>query len=682
MKNPSVKSILPAGPINPVPELHEASTFNFDYQLVDGKIYLRATNPNNPLAFERGDVVAGKSTDWTLLDGIGIPYDEDMQSLLAPDEKLVALAVASEIIIAVSSTNRVYLFKPTDYTRPLSWEKEVGAPDVIKAPLYLPDNCKDLAFSCSVRTKPTVRTTESMNNKEIVSFFSDANGINFDFGFTPTLYVLDKEGYKITYWDTGLPPSFSRGFLVPEGMKGLSLSAAGSTIFLSAVDSDGQFHFYTRMHDYEINGSCPGLAVSYKDVPAVKPDTDSGSYFLGDGIRQLPLAGWREHDVQEIMPHLSDKVCIRLTGEGDESRQLRIQAEHPEQGWGYYAKNIFENHWQFYPEPAAETISVPPQNESTIPDSLKLSYDGVLYARQIPDPRKKKVASKVTLALEEFHPFLTDSEPFYLVLKHPDPAPEGSGLRLKIHAVDAWGFHYHQNHDDKLFGSVDGEPKALIGTLVLTEEQQALAKDKHSPLGAFVKKYFLKYDGKTKSIPIIADNGMTILMFGHKDCRFTRQLSEQEINNSFYMQKAMDPSLTTSPESVERCNQLLIANQDCLTEIKTIFSTRRKEDAIAAATNFTISMGHPIVSSMFKVYSPDDPTYKQAVEDTKLLFRAHKKATGYSAKGKTHAVGYEKAIGILNQRIANLQKKHASLTGKLCHTEVDVDERDKIIAMI
>ena len=666
MLNPNLKNPLPSlplGPISPIPDHLSDSTLNFDYLLEDGKIFIRTRTPNDPKELVRGDLVSVKGAsdalEWKLFDNIGIPYDKEMKSLLAPDEQIVEIGVASDIVVAVSNLDRVYLFKPTENTRPLCWESRIGAPDFLgKDKLFMPHERRAWTRSCSVCTKPKIRKTDSMNPKEIVTFSSDANGVHFDFGFTLTLYVLDKDGRKIVYWDTGLPASFSSGFLVPDGTQGLSISAAGSTVFLSAIDSEGKLHFFTRMIDYEINGACPGLKVSYTDIPVVyPPDGPNGSFFLGQGIRKLPLDGWVEHSVEHILPNLTDKVCIRLTGQGDDARELRIQGQVPVLGWGYYAKNISETDWRFHPDPAAKPVD--PEKNLAFPfnpifsKTSKLSYSGKLfYSKKLPYPHKTEDTSDITLELKDFHPFLTDSEPFSLVINHAGE----SSQNLRIHAVTGWGLHYHHKHDEDLIGTVDGEPKALIGTLVLTPEQIELAQNEQSPLGAYLKNHFLDFHGKTKAIRIIADNGMVILKLDHIQCHFKRTLSEEEIVTSFYMRKAMDPQLTMTPKSTEECTDILAKNEDCLNKIKSIFSERRIDDGKYAMLNFSISAFRPFASGFFKfVIKPDDPTYLQAIEDLKLLFKVHRQATAYSARGKTQAVGYEQAVAILNNRIKDLK---------------------------
>ncbi len=471
--------------VNPVPNHQSASTFNFDYRLENGKIFIRSRTPDDPQEIVRGDRISVKGApdalEWKLFDGIGLPYDEEMKSLLAPDEYIVELAVASDIVVAVSNLDRVYMYKPTELERPVCWQNILGAPEHISNDkLYLPHQRRDWAFSCSVRTKPDIRTTSFMNENEIVSYFRDANGVLFDFGFTPTIYVLDKDGLKIVYWDTGLPASFSRGFLVPQGMQGLTISAAGSTVFLTTIDSERKLHFFTRMIDYEINGACPGLKVSYTDIPVKQPpgNDPNASFYLGHGARKMPLDGWVEHSVEDILPNITQNICIRLTGKGDEARELRIQGQDPDRGWGYYAKKISEKHWHFHPAPeATPTPAKPAINETAynpaFSETQRLSYTGKLaYSLKIPFYQKKDESPGISLELKNFHPFLSDSEPCSIVISHPGEPPQ----HLRIHAVDAWGLHYHHKHDEDLLGTIDGEPKALVATLVLTPEQIELTR--------------------------------------------------------------------------------------------------------------------------------------------------------------------------------------------------------------
>lgn len=642
---------LPEGSSNPVPDHRSSRTRNFDYQLEDEKIYIRTRIPANPKAFIRGDLVSTAglpdALEWKLFDGIGVPYDKHMQSMLAPNEQIVEISVASEIVVAVSNLDRVYLFKPTEKTRPTCWENRLGAPDFLSNELFLPHDRRGWAFSCSVHTKPEIRTTEFMHPKEIVDYFSDAKGDHFVFGFTPTIYVVSQDGDKVFYIDSGLAPSFSRAFLVPAGTQAQSISAAGSTVFLSTIDSEGKLHFFTRMIDYEINGACPGLEVTYLNTLAVEPPTgQNGSYPLGFGVRKLPLQGWIEHSVDAILPNITHNVCIRLIGQGDEARILRIQGKHPKKGWGYYFKKIVDTDWHFHTEPAVGPVGAVFPFNPAFTNTL-LSYTEKRYHPGIFHHDKKVL--KISVELENFHPFLTDAEPFTLIMKHPDEPPQS----LRIHAVDAWNLQSNRKHDEDLIGTLDGEPKALVGTLLLTQEQIDFAQNGQSRLGDYLKSHILDYHGETKAVSIIADNSMVILKLGDTEYYFERTVSEEEIDHSFYMRKANDKKLVIDPGSPEECRDLIAINKRCLKEIKSIFSDRRINNMEYMLLDVGATALRPIVSKVFDVVRPEDPTYQKAARDLALLFETHRRALWHSVQRKSPALGYEKAMAILNARITD-----------------------------
>ena len=650
----------PKGPITPIPDRQSVSTFNFDYLLHEGKIYTRTRTPDDPKVIAQGNLVAVEKTpdvlEWNLHDSFGIPFSKKMKPLLAPDEHIVEIDVASEIIVAVSNLNYVYLYKPTELTRPTFWEDSIGAPDFLSAKLLLPPNRRGWAFSCSVCTKPEVRTTEFMHPNEIVKYFSDGNQdspVNFDFGFTPTIYVLNADGTKIVYWDTGLPPSFSRGFLVPEDTQVLFISAAGSTIFLCAIDAEEKLHYFTRMLDYEINGSCPGLKVSYSEIPLeYPPEGPNSSFFLGHGTRKMPLSGWIEHSVDAILPQLTHKICIRLTGQGNPMRELRIQGKDSELGWGYYSKAITDKQWEFNPDPtAAPTDHMKDEALSfnALLPKLKKTYTGTFYKNKFFQLTNTPL-SKVTMELTDFHPFISDADAVYLVISASNEEPQP----IRIYMGDAWGLHCNK-YDEELFGTPDGEFKPLIGTVVLTSEQIEFAEQGESYLADFIKKYILPYNNKTKAITAIADNNTVNLRFGqHRYC-FKRTLSEEEINDSFYIKEAMNPQLLITPKTSEEYEDLIAKNKECLKKIKSIFLKRQLVNSKEAVVNLNAELIRPSIAGVFKMARLSDPTYEQAASDLKTLFKVDKKAAAHSVKkGKTQ--GYTKAVNILDLRIKNLRE--------------------------
>ena len=125
-----------------------------------------------------------------MFDQLGYPYKNRwgrVRSLLEASEIVSEIAVASEILVAVTSSDRVFIYKPTVLKRPIGWSARLGAPFFSK--LYLPSKRRAWTFGVSVRDKDT-RRVDFMDPSEVVTYYTDRNGVNFDFGFTATLYVL------------------------------------------------------------------------------------------------------------------------------------------------------------------------------------------------------------------------------------------------------------------------------------------------------------------------------------------------------------------------------------------------------------------------------------------------------------------------------------------------------------
>ena len=659
---------LPEDPVSPINSHQEFSTTNFKYKLHNKKIYAQTCTPDDPKKIDGGNLVPDKDADagqWKLFDGEGIPFNKKREPLLTKGMDVIEIAGSCEILLAVArdanNNDRVYIYKPTELTRPTHWEKHVGAPHEDK--LFLPKNRRAWGFGCSVRTKPEVRTTDFMNSIDIVEKFSDAKGVQFDYGFTPTICVLLEpdgvEPQKIVIWDTGLPTGFSRGLLLPDGVEGLDIQVAGSTIVLTARNRNGEIEIYTIGFDYEMRGACPGLAVTYNnDLPPIYPDSDPNkSYFLGQGIRALPLQGWIKHPITTIRPNnVTHKVDIRVTGTGDAERELRLQGQDSQSRWGYYSKKIFESDWAFHLDPAAEPkngeeIKFSP--EPLIPERSKKDYIGQpsnaesapFIAGRLFQGKQRFDFSPITADVKDFHPFMVDSDPLSIVLKYPGEPSQ----RLSIYPLDAWSLHYNHENDHDIIGK--DEPKGLVGTLKLTKEQIKLTEDPKSVLGAYIKKRFLPFHLKTKSISLIGNDCQLVMEVGHKEYNFQRTLSELEIASSFYMKKALVPELDKMPNTFDECKKLIDLNKACLEELKAIFTSRRRVAKLSKMVNSNANIARPIASSILKVVDLDDPTYRQAMKDLKILFHIGKEVTDYSLNGKFPPSGYNFAINILSNRI-------------------------------
>lgn len=445
-------------------------TSNFFYFLrkEDGKIYIKP-NPrkgnkatiikSGVLEYYQEGEKLGNRTEWSLFNGNGGPQ-------LSEHRKIVEFAVASEIVLAVDNTGQFHLFKPTEYKTPTPWKTNIGCP--IKEKLFLPREYKAWTFSSSLKIKPEDRRSiEFMHPDDIVHFYEDADGKKIEFGFTATAYVLSKDGRKIGYWDTGLAANFGRAFTTPHrgNFVAENLSAAGSTIMVIGKNALGHYEIYTRMFDYEINGACPGEQHTYQKTQCPVPDRVLG---LLEAKRKLPLPGWKKMPDIPLFGNDSctNRISIELTGQGNSARLLKVagtkNGEH-----GYYQKMIEDAEWEFI---SAEANNGPiPRRFGSSQDSPPnlerndMDYAGKILSFSSFTARTPKIAR---LELKNFHYFLGADEPSTIEIIDS----EGNTLELNFHTNDAWTLTTQKKRREDLIGDKDGEPKPLLGTIIISDK--------------------------------------------------------------------------------------------------------------------------------------------------------------------------------------------------------------------
>jgi hypothetical protein len=622
-------------------------TKQFEYLLGDDhRISTRSLKPDFQKTFVGGDLVPHRDpSQWHLFDQLGVPYKRShllgSRSHLADHEFIQEISVASEILVAVSNLNRVYMYKPTILERPISWFDKMGAP--FDGELYLPANRRGWSLSCSVREKPETRRVDFMDRSEIVTYYTDRNGIKFDFGFTATIYVLLEDGQRIMYWDTGLPPSFSRGFLTPlfGTTQGQSISAAGSTVFISVVDSTNKLRFFTRMYDYEINGSCPGLTFTFKNRSELEdPPLTNGTVFLGFGQRRLPLELWREHLVDGIDQYLTSQVSIHLTGEGNSARELRIQGQDRQGTLGYYYKGIDESTWRFQEDARLRPVMRIPYPYRVATTQTLKDYTGSVIKAEKPE---------FQISLKSFHPLLTAEEPSTLTV-----SSHGKTVNLALHTVDGWNLVAHEKFHEDLIGVHDGESKSLKGTLVFSPEL-AKCTPKNYPLCMVIRENFLPYWEQTNALDLIADDQQVYLRStdGNLKIQFSRTLTQNEIDSSFFMKWAMRRELRETPRE-GGLSKLLELNQKALDDLKSLHRSYKKEQAWFFTLDF-LSIGvRPLAQAVLKL-SKNDPAPEKATRDVEGLFK--NQAWIEWDKVRQHDQGYHKARDILKRRIEELKRQ-------------------------
>lgn len=634
-------------PVFPIRNHQTDFTKQFEYKLGDDHlIYLRSLDEKNLKTFAGGDLeVYSEALNWHLFDEVGYPYKNSFLnrkcSFLNEGEYITEIAVASEQLIAVSNTHKVFMYKPTVLERPISWSDELGSP--FSSELYLPANRRSWSFSCSVRDKD-IRRVDFIDPSERVIYYSDMNGVKFDFGYTATIYVLLEDGQRIVYWDTGLPPSFSRGFLTPFNgtTQGQSISAAGSTIFISVLDSTNKLRFFTRMYDYEINGACPGLTYTYQVKP--NPDSTAETVALGFGERKLPLEGWREHAISNIPEgHLSSQVSIHLTGQGNSARELRIQGTDAANRTGYYFKMIDDLNWQFQPDDLLEVMTQAPFPYNPQAQEMGKNYSGQVIKAKIPE---------FQVELNSFHPFLTAEEPCVLSVNY-----QGETVNIPLHPVDGWTLVYHTKHHEDLVGVQEGEPKSLQATLVLTPEQLNCAKD--SLIYKFIQENFLPYHEQVNSIQLVADNENVFLSSNDGELKlyFSRPLAQRELDESFYLKHARAVVHMEAPQSKEELLKLIHLNKKILNDLTEIQDQYRRDALRFLMEDICVVLARPMASVIFN-FEKDDPTYKKAVEDLKKPLKNQVRTEWSNLKKENKT--FQMAKDILEARILELEELYDS----------------------
>ena len=311
--------------------LEQGFSYEYLYALKDSKIWIKPNIKNT-----------GKDGEWELFDGTGIPHGDDAKSF-RPGDYIVKFSTEGTMIAALSNCGRFYLWQPT-LKEKTTWLEETGSP--FKDALYVPEN-KTWCFSFSTMTAPWKRLTP-MHEKDIVTYWEDIDGNRTEFGFTATLYMVDPDGRKIFYTDTGLPASWTQACASPERGRFIieNMSAAASSILV--MNKTGKM--YTRMIDFEMEGGCPALRYVYTREKRTNGDEIAP---LMTSIRTLPIPDWREQEpISEVLADkknksgkaaVTDIITIVLTGKGNAARELRVQGRDSKGNYGYWKKMIYES---------------------------------------------------------------------------------------------------------------------------------------------------------------------------------------------------------------------------------------------------------------------------------------------------------------------------------------------------
>jgi hypothetical protein len=637
------------------------------YALKDGKIWVRPNSQNT-----------GIEGNWTLFNVTGIPYGKDSPSF-KKENSITGFSTEGTMIVAVSDAQRFYFWQPT-LKEKTTWADETGSP--FADALYLPKN-RTWCFSLSLMRAPWKRLTP-MHDNDIVSYWEDIDGNRTEFGFTATIYVVDPDGQKIRYTDTGLPPSWHKAFTSPERGHFIieKISAAASTILV--INKTGKM--YTRMLDYEMEGGCPALKYTYEHGTRT---TDDQVADLMESVRTLPLPDWREQEpiMDPSDPNgkaaITENISIQLTGRGNAARELRVQGRNSDGEYGYWKKAIFGNSWTFQrTDEQFDDSDIIKNYLSDAPRGITLdkTYKGVL---------KKRGAADLSVELVDFYYYST---PCTLRVHAGEKQ-----FDLKFHTVDMWSPTVQKKGFPELVGNPAGEPKLLQGTIEIPSE--ILASD-DTEIKKVIESYFREFNHVPFAFKVSADDGKVVIssrviqrelksnMIYAVRGKIRIELSNTESASAvhadmFYTALANLPILeipddwqTLEEADIPRIDALIALNQKSLKEMRNLLSVFRKEHLKAGSVSALGSAAYYIFDGMINLVGlpywkdvSDDPGISEDITQLGgLSYTGGTPMNEYAMMNlelsSKNPEDYERAVKIFNERISLLGKIRLGLSRK------------------
>jgi hypothetical protein len=283
----------------------------FFFGLADGRIWHK---PNH--------LVTGIRGEWRLYPHEGLPFDlkaDRALSILSAEQ----LSVDGNMFCVISGDRKIYqTMNALDDVDEQTWTEKWGHPLGEGPGHRLPAEYRDWSIS--------------YGDPKEHRYYSDRFGNRF-FHFCTSIYVLWENGREIHLADPWTPPDWGYQLEPPERGEydACSLSASGSTIFLI----DGSGVMYTRQVDFDILGANPTVFYTYY---AQKKRDGIFDRELQRGIPPLP---WKKQPA--VHGKITKRITIYSTGEGSDSRSLRVEGTDDSGNVGYYEKGINDTGWRF-----------------------------------------------------------------------------------------------------------------------------------------------------------------------------------------------------------------------------------------------------------------------------------------------------------------------------------------------
>lgn len=633
-----------------------AGPYTYAYDAEKNRVLVEPRPDADRLGFK---MVAGRlqevprqeASAWHLHDGLGGPS-------LPEGEHIVEIQVAGDFIEARSNTNKMYAYDPTK-PDPVGWKAERGCP--FGGEVHLPEGIRDWTLGEAVTIKPKRTCIKAMNPwTDVVGYYEDPAGRKGDFNFVATTGVLTGDGREIRYRDTGLPADFTRGFLTPHHgrFQGEKIASAGSTWLLYGREPDGTPGLYVRMMDYEINGACPGKRYSYKESP-FDPDK---VYSMADMVEFQPLKPWERVSFPPLhgQAALTDRIDLLPVGQGNQSREIRIEGRDAEGRTGFYHKRLDQQEWGFQVSGQALTGSpVPvgrPDPELGTPGRITLDYSQARWGRDL------KKAPLGNIELVDFHPYQTQDQPSVLRFT----LESGKQVEVLLRTGDGYTMFNASPEEAALIGQGAGLPKVLAGTL---EVPDSVLRSEDPEIREFAQRHLEKLHHRENQVMVLADRERLRLVSGwyHRNSdkgldwsrnpRWDITLTRDARGETPFEKVAMVPELRPDPGMTrEELHSLLERNQATEAGLKADLKARKRDHRLQWLRAQGIELALRGISLAGAALNLTQ-VIRYAAPITQLmppLMDAHEKAQ-WTAAWSTPP-GYSRALEVLEENQARAQE--------------------------
>ena len=411
------------GALPPLPDvihlktMEETFSRRYDYALRDGRIYWKLRQPE----------LGAPAPHWALLGPAGLPFQESGPRDDDP-KRIVAISADSTGLVAIADDNRIVDLQIDDLGKgKYLWFFTWGFPyRVLPSKVYLPREHR--AWTYSLLNLNSTRWSEDMDGNPHTILAVDS------------VFLVPPDGRSLWFNDPWLPPNtFDFRIAGPErgAFAAVNISASGSLVMV--IDRRGRM--YTRLVDFDSIGGNPGLNYSYERQHFGNPAVGPLAYFRSilpfffDVPRSVPADPWhRQPDITE--GKLTDRITVVQTGDGNSSRELRVQGTDAGGATGYWHKMLRADHWVF--RATGQAIDRPfldPQAPPEVTDSTDERCEGTAeLARpgfEVSAPRAIRMGPAAASAPETVPAVLTGFNVGW------DPArielPAGSGQLVTLH---------------------------------------------------------------------------------------------------------------------------------------------------------------------------------------------------------------------------------------------------------